>query len=253
MLQRHKDVGLVYSDARWCYQDYSKDPEIKYSQDFDKKALENYNYITPVNVLFRKSCLQKSSVFNENPAFKGLEDWDFFLRLSDHYPFLHIRKVTSEYNVHGENSFHPASGYNYKLAFYLVRNERFQYLLSKFGASLFDHVDHMYPLYFVQCYLDIGKTEEGFEMAAKLQGLYELYVPQKNPTNSLIEVFILFSLGISSFIAGSEEKAGLFFNRVLKCPGFCGIEIQFRDFVDQYTKTTTNPDLKILLTDSFSV
>ena len=252
-LQRQQEVGLVYSDARWCYQDRHRKPEIKYSQDFDKKALENYNYITPVNVLFRKSCLQKISLFNENPSFKGLEDWDFFLRLSDHYPFLHIRKVTSEYNVHRENSFHPESGYNYNLAFYLVRNERFQYLLSKFGASLFDHVDHMYPLYFVQCYLDNGKIEEGYEIAKELQRLYKLYTRKKHPTNSLTEVFIIFSLGISSFMAGYEEKAGHCFSHILKGSGFCEIEIQFRDFVGQYIRSTTNADLMVLLSDIFSV
>ena len=252
LLQRHPEVGLVYSDALWCYQDPDREPEIRYSQDFDKKALENYNYISPVNVMFRKSCLRNGLRFDENPALKGLEDWDFFLRLSEHCSFLHIKKVTSEYNVHGKNSFHPGAGYDYNSAFFLVRNKRYKYLLSKLGPSLFDHVDHMYPLYFVQCYLDNGKMEEGFEMAAELQDLYKLYAQKKNLKASLTELIILFSLGVSSFLAGSQEKAGLFFDQISKSPGFIGIKERFFDFVGQYAGVIRDASLKALLVDSFS-
>jgi glycosyltransferase involved in cell wall biosynthesis len=252
LLQRNPGLGLAYSDARWCYQDCDREPEIRYSQDFDKKALENFNYITPVNVMFRKSCLQNRLLFNEDAVLKGLEDWDFFLRLSDQHPFLHIKKVTSEYNVHGKNSFHPASGYDYKSAFFLVRKQRFQYLHSKFGTSLFDHVDHMYPLYFVQCYLENGKKEEGFEMATKLQDLYMLYAQKRNLKTSLTEIIILFSLGVSSFMAGSEEKAGFFFDQISTSSGFIGIKKQFCDFVGQYAGTASNARLKAMLIDSFS-
>jgi glycosyltransferase involved in cell wall biosynthesis len=252
-LQRHPDAGLVYSDALWCYQNGSRKPEIRYSQDFEKKELENFNYISPVNVLFKKSCLQKSGLFNENPFLKGLEDWDFFLRLSDHYPCLHIEKVTAEYNVHGKNSFHPESGYDYKSAFFLVRNLRFQYLHAKFGASLFDFVDHMYPLYFVQCYLDNGKTAEGVELAIKLQDLYKLYARKSRQKSSLSELVILFSLGVSGFMIGGREKAKFFFDQILAHSDYRGIEKQFQDFVSQYVNATPNTDLKALLKDCFSL
>lgn len=253
LLQRHPEVDLAYSDALWCYQNCTRSPEIRYSRDFDKKALENYNYISPVNVLFRKSCLQKGVLFNEDPTLKGLEDWDFFLRFSDRSQFLHIRKVTSEYNIHDKNSFNVAAGYDYNLAFFVVRNQRFQYLASKFGPFLFDRVDHMYPLYFVQCYLNNGKTEEGFEIATKLHELYKLYAQKGTPTDSLIELVILFSLGISSFMAGYEDKARLFFRDILECSGFRRIKQQFSVFVRQYVSTTPNAGLKVLLIDCFSV
>jgi glycosyltransferase involved in cell wall biosynthesis len=252
-LQRHPEMGLVYSDALWCYQDPNRKPEIKFSESFDKMALENFNYITPVNILYRKSCLQKSGLFNEDPEVKGLEDWDFFLRLSDHYPFLHIKIVTSEYNVHDKNSFHPGSGYDYNLAFFRVRTQRFQNLLSKFGSFLFDHVDHMYPFYFVQCFLDNGKMNEGFERATELYDLYILYARKSNLATSLTEVILLFSSGISSFMAGYREKTRLFFKKILDYPGFDGIEQQFSDFVAQYTTMTCDAGLKALLKDCFSV
>ena len=59
-LDSHNDIGLVYSDAVWIYKDGSRKPKVKFSQDFDKKSLENYNYITTQTVLFRKSCLKNN-------------------------------------------------------------------------------------------------------------------------------------------------------------------------------------------------
>jgi hypothetical protein len=109
----------------------------------------------------------------------------------------------------------------------------------------------MYPLYFVQCYLDNGKMEEGFEIATKLQELYKLYARKNHLKTSLTELLILFSLGASSFMAGNQEKAEIFFNRILKSSSFSGIEIEFRDFVDQYASTIADTGLKILLMDSF--
>jgi glycosyltransferase involved in cell wall biosynthesis len=252
-LQKHPEIGLVYSDALWRYQDRSRKPEIMFSENFDKQALENFNYITPVNVLFRKSCLQGSGLFNEDPKVRGLEDWDFFLRLSDHHPFLHIKKVTSDYNVHDKNSFHPGSGYDYNLAFFLVRNQRFQCLQSKFGPFLFDHVDHMYPFHFIQGYLNNGKMMEGFEKATELHHLYTQYAQKKNIASSLTEIMILFSSGIGSFMAGYEEKAKFFFKKIREHPGFGGIKQQFSDFAGQYAAKTSEDDLKALLIDSFSV
>jgi len=253
LLQTSPEVALVYSDALWCYQDFSIKPNIRYSHDFDKKTLENYNYITPVNVLLRRSCLKKSGLFNEDPALKGLEDWEFFMRLSDHYPLLHMRKVTAKYNVHHENSFHSGSGYNYNSAFFLIRNQRFRYLVSKFGPSFFDHVNHMYPFYFVQCYLNNGKIKEGLEIATKLQELHNLYAPQNNLTVSRTELVILFSLGISSFMAGYEEKALLYFSQTRESQSFGQMKSPFNRFVEHYADSTPNAGLKMLLIKCFSL
>ena len=253
LLQASPEVALAYSDALWCYQDSSIKAEIRYSQDFDKKTLENYNYITPVNVLFRKSCLKKSGLFNEDPALKGLEDWDFFMRLSDHYPLLHIRKVTAKYNLHQKNSFQTGSGYNYNWAFFLIRNQRFRYLLSKFGPSFFDHVNHMYPFHFVQCYLNNRKMKEGFKIATKLQELHKLYAAKNNLTVSRTELVILFSLGISSFMAGYEEKALLYFRQILETQSFGQMKSRFNRFVGEYADSSPNAGLKVLLIKCFSL
>jgi len=250
-LDTHRDVGLAYSDAVWIYKDGSKKPEVRFSQDFDKKNLESYNYITTQTVLFRKSCLKNTDLFNEDPRFRnGLEDWEFFLRLSDNYTFSHIKKVSSEYTVHEGNSFHPNSGYDYNRAFFLVRTQRFQYLITKFGPSLFDQVDHMYPFHLVQCYLNNGKMEEGLETATKLYDLYKIYARVKNCA-PFTELVILFSLVISNFASGHEEKAQVLFNEIPKYPSYELIKGQFIEFVSRYANKIPNRGLKTLLMKCF--
>jgi glycosyltransferase involved in cell wall biosynthesis len=250
-LDTHKDIGLVYSDAVWIYRDGSREPEVKFSQDFDKKSLENYNYITTQTVLFRKSCLKNNVFFNESDEFRnGLEDWEFYLRLSDDHNFSHIKKITAEYIVHEGNSFHPASGYDYNRAFFIVRTQRFQYLLKKFGHLLFDQVDHMYPYHLVQCYMNNGRFEQAFEIANNLYQLYFSY-RQENKNAPFTELLILFSLGISSFALGRQTDADGFMNRILGCPAYKNIEKPFLDFIIQYAKRLENRALKTLLMNCF--
>ena len=250
-LETHKDVGLAYSDAIWIYKDGSRKPEVKFSQDFNKKSLESYNYITTQTVMFRKSCLKNTDLFNEAPSFRnGLEDWEFFLRLSDNYVFSHIKKVTSEYTVHEGNSFHAGSGYDYNRAFFLVRTQRFQYLISKFGPSFYDYVDHMYPFDLVHCYINNGKTEESLDVALQLYSFYKTY-SQKSNCTPLTLPLILFPLGLSSFAAGYEDKAEVFFSNISKCPAYELIKPQFTGFVNQYVSRTPNRGLKALLANCF--
>lgn len=251
VLDTDKNVGLVYSDAVWVYKDGSKEPEVKFSQDFDKKNLENYNYITTQTVLFRKSCLNNTALFNESTPYRnGLEDWEFFLRLSDVCQFSHLKKITAEYVVHDGNSFHPASDYDYNRAFFYIRTQRFQYLLNTFGFLIFDQVDHMYPFHLVQCYINNGKFEQAFEIAYKLYQLFSLY-KQKRHAAPFTELLTLFSLGISSFTLSRQADAADFMNRILEHPTYKNIEKPFVDFIIQYVKRLEHEALKTLLVNCF--
>ena len=251
LLDTCKDIGLGYSDAIWVYKDGSRKPEIRFSEDFDKKNLENFNYITTQTVLFRRSCLKNTDLFNEDPRLRnGLEDWEFFLRLSDNHAFSHIKKVSSEYNVHEGNSFHPDSGYDYNRAFFHVRTQRFQYLMAEFGPFLFDHVDHMYPYHLVQCYLNNGKINEGLEIAQKLHRLYMTYSKNNNKA-PFTELVIFFSLGISNFAAGYETEACNFFKIIVDHPSYALIKNQFNEFANQYVNRIPNMGLKTILKNSF--
>ena len=251
LLGTHRDVGLGYSDAIWIYKDDSIKPEVKFSEDFDKKNLENFNYITTQTVLFRRSCLKNTDLFNEDPRLRnGLEDWEFFLRLSDNHAFSHIRLVTSEYIVHERNSFNSGSGYDYNKAFFYVRTQRFKYLMAELGPFLFDHVDHMYPYHLVQCYLNNGKINEGFEIAQKLHRIYTIYSKNNNKA-PFTELVILFSLGISNFAAGYETEAGDFFRIIVDHSSYILIKDQFDEFANQYVNRIPNMGLKTLLKNSF--
>jgi hypothetical protein len=53
-------------------------------------------------------------------------------------------------------------------------------------------------------------------------------------------------------MAGFEEKAGSFFNRIRESSGFIGIKEQFCAFVEQYARTTADICLRTLLMDNFS-
>lgn len=251
-LDQHQEVGLVYSDSLWKYNDEQRKPEVKYSQDFDKKSLEDYNYITPLNILFRKSCIEVCDYFDEQIAMKGLEDWDFFLRLSDHFSFLHIKKVTSEYNVHEGNSFQTGTGYDYNKAFFVVRTKRFEHLQSNYGPQLFDHVDHMYPFHLVQCYLSVSKFQPAVELADRLDDLYKKYAKDQNRA-PFTELLIYFAQSISNFAVGRKEVAHALLKKIQTCQSYGEIEQQFCNFVRQYIALTPDPGLKKMLGSCFII
>jgi glycosyltransferase involved in cell wall biosynthesis len=251
VLDTDNNIGLVYSDAVWIYKDGSKEPEVKYSQDFDKKSLENFNYITTQTVLFRKSYLSDIALFDESFQLRnGLEDWDFFLRLSDVCGFSHLKQITAEYVVHDGNSFHAASGYDYNYAFFHVRTRRLRYLLNKFGYLIFEQVDHMYPFHLVQCYMNNGKADQAFEIADRLYQLFYLY-KQERRALPIVELVILFSLGISSFARGCQTDAADFMNRILDCPSYKNIEKPFIDFIINYVRRLKDMAFRALLVNCF--
>ena len=94
--------------------------------------------------------------------------------------------------------------------------------------------------------------EEGFKIATELAYLFKLYARKNDAYTSLTELIIHFSLGVSSFMAGFEEKAVFFFDRILQSSGFIGIKEQFCAFVGQYARTTADVCLRTLLMDNFS-
>lgn len=102
-LDKHADIGLAYTDTLWIKKGFK--PRVRHSVDFDKYKLEYSNYITPINVMHRKLCLEKSGLFDENKIIKehSCEDWDLWLRISDYFKFAHIKKNTSNFILHGEN------------------------------------------------------------------------------------------------------------------------------------------------------
>ncbi|MBU1627230.1 glycosyltransferase [bacterium] len=68
--------------------------EILPVEKFSREKLFHRNLIPVISTMHRRSCLEKSGMFDENLQY--LKDWDLFVRLSEHYKFYHINKITCE-------------------------------------------------------------------------------------------------------------------------------------------------------------
>ena len=73
-----------------------------YSHDYDRDLLRRTNYIPILNLMHHRDCVEKVGFFDENLTV--LEDWDYWIRLSEYYDFKHIPRVTAEYRVRNDNS-----------------------------------------------------------------------------------------------------------------------------------------------------
>lgn len=96
------EYSVVYSNAYMqrlllqadgTYREGSR--ELFSNQDFNRDYLLIANYIHIANILFHKSCLEKSGLFD--PELTTHQDLDLWIRLSRHYNFGHINKATSIY------------------------------------------------------------------------------------------------------------------------------------------------------------
>jgi GT2 family glycosyltransferase len=90
----------AYSSTVKTLADGSLTDEI-FERDFDPKLLMHDNYIPIHAVLFSKELLNNGCRFDE--AFNILEDWDFWLQLSQHTEFIHVNKVSAFYRGGGDS------------------------------------------------------------------------------------------------------------------------------------------------------
>jgi len=66
-----------------------------YGNDFDADQLLVKNYIPLLCVMYERKCMELVGLFDESLVHH--EDWDLWIRLSQHYPFGHIQKKTAEF------------------------------------------------------------------------------------------------------------------------------------------------------------
>lgn len=66
-----------------------------YDDDYDADRLLVENYIPVLCVMHERKCLDQAGLFDE--SLPRHEDWDLWIRLSQRYPFGHIRKTTAEF------------------------------------------------------------------------------------------------------------------------------------------------------------
>ncbi len=79
-----------------------------FSFDYDPDRILIDNLMPPVCLLYEKSILEETGLFDESIRFG--EDWDFCIRMSLKYPFGHVREVTSEYRWRLDGSNATSSG-----------------------------------------------------------------------------------------------------------------------------------------------
>jgi glycosyltransferase involved in cell wall biosynthesis len=109
LLDKRPHQAVAYSNAWWCFgtpegpkfcEQYRNLLEYRPNK-FDKAALFRRNYITPVNVVHRRSCFTEAGLFNEDLIPQN--DWDLWMRLALKYGFCQVNRITGEYRCHPDN------------------------------------------------------------------------------------------------------------------------------------------------------
>jgi glycosyltransferase involved in cell wall biosynthesis/LmbE family N-acetylglucosaminyl deacetylase len=109
-LSEHNHFGATYSDA--CVSHYRLNTEskryefverrVRYSRDFDPDLLLYQNYIHNLSFMHRRDAWERVGGFD--PSLDVLEDWDFFIRVAQLYPFYHVPRCTAEYRVRNDGT-----------------------------------------------------------------------------------------------------------------------------------------------------
>ena len=94
--------AVVFSDG--CQALYSNrdgqvvvERSVVYSGIFELQDLLVSNQLPVLCVLHRRSCIDKVGGFDE--TFATHEDWDMWVRLFHHFPYVHVNQTTCEYRV----------------------------------------------------------------------------------------------------------------------------------------------------------
>jgi glycosyltransferase involved in cell wall biosynthesis len=98
--------------------------ELIFNFDFDPDRLLFENYIPLMSILFSRDVLPCVEGFYDDMVL--FEDWDFLVRISRHFTFHHIDKVTAEYRFYGVTN--------------MEKSHRQKYRYDEARAMIFDRV-----------------------------------------------------------------------------------------------------------------
>lgn len=107
-LRDHPDYGLVHTDAYIIDENdnaigLDRHPGRRHTGWITDKLLMT-NFICNPTSMFRRECLKKAGMYDENlfpPA-----DWDLWLRISEHYKVGYVDQPLSKYRVISNSCFH---------------------------------------------------------------------------------------------------------------------------------------------------
>ena len=171
-----KKANIAYSSVLSVY--FEKAPyrieccqkkELVYNIAFDPDRLLFQNYIPLMSIMFKKGCLNKAGIFDEKLSV--FEDWDLLIRMSRHFTFYHIDKITAEYRFYGaENITHSHQN---KYEYEKNQAEMFNRIIPYLNGNLW--------IYFLKSpFIDLLKKRSTYEasnpqiladLQEKIQGL----------------------------------------------------------------------------------
>ncbi len=148
------DFRVAYSDCRRVYSFYDPDKRrykddpavIIKSREPDAFLLLHENYIPFICLLFERTVLSRVGYLD--PQFELYEDWDFIIRLSKEYPFVHVAKVTALYrywNPQGQLAF--IGGRKSENAYLAVVEKHFQHMTPEVLLRFYHEKKHVDTLY----------------------------------------------------------------------------------------------------------
>ncbi len=95
-LLKRPDAGMVFSDWNLIQEDGKYFGQVQ-TFDFNRYLLMRLNYIN-VSFLYRRVCQETIGLYD--PSFIYVEDWEYWLRLSNHFRVLRIPVCLYEFRIH---------------------------------------------------------------------------------------------------------------------------------------------------------
>jgi len=119
----HPEAGLVYSNVYFFRKDPSQ-PTVHALDGLPSPSGDAFadllrgNFLAPQAVLLRRACLETVGVFDENPDFFAVEDYDLFLRVAAMFPAIYVPGDVAAVRRHSESISRDAA--NLRSRFILV-------------------------------------------------------------------------------------------------------------------------------------
>jgi GT2 family glycosyltransferase/glycosyltransferase involved in cell wall biosynthesis/Tfp pilus assembly protein PilF len=107
LLESHPGT-VAYTDAHCAFQEKVNGQwatirrEVVWSQDWDNDKILVDNFVPTLCIMHERACLEKTGKFDESLG--RHEDWDLWIRLSRHFAFAHIPKITCEFERRQDKS-----------------------------------------------------------------------------------------------------------------------------------------------------
>jgi glycosyltransferase involved in cell wall biosynthesis len=106
LLERNPEVGLVYGQALMFRQNNGElnvSEKIGFTCDPSFRLLLQGNYIPNSTVMVRRVCINKVGLLNEARALIGVEDYEYWLRITKHFAMSGIGRPLIYYRVREGN------------------------------------------------------------------------------------------------------------------------------------------------------